>query len=219
MDLRDLLQADKRSGVERRKSRYAPYAGRERRSGADRRSVMFGMRPAGAGVSAASRSIPGAGTGPSAHCLQAPNGHRYHSPLVVVKRLSCEFAYVEADEAEGYRHVLEMLEWLEAKIGGRTNSIHNERVRHLQTVRDRAIHVVFGDDLTSDHAYLCSVIIPGEPLVFEHASSAHERSVRPLLKRCAEVLGYEIVKVATEDFISSLSLRLQHSAVPACVSS
>jgi hypothetical protein len=210
MDLRDLVRADKRSGTDRRKYRDPGYAGRERRSGADRRSVMFGMRPAGAEASAVSCVIPGAGTGPFAHCLQAPNGQRFHSPLVVVKRLSCEFAYVEADEAEGYRHVLEMLEWLEAKIGGRSNSIHNERVRHLGAVKDRAIHVLFGDDLTSENAYLCSVIVPGEPLVFEHASSMHERAIRPLLKRCAKVLGYEIVKVAAEDFISSLSLRPQH---------
>jgi hypothetical protein len=210
MDLHDLLQVDKRSGIERRKYRNPGYGGRERRSGADRRSVMFGRRAEGAEASATTCANSGAGTGPLAHCLQAPNGQRFLSPLVVVKRLSCEFAYVEADEAEGYRHVLEMLAWLEAKIGGRTNSIHNERVQHLSAVKERAIHVLFGDDLSSENAYLCSVIIPGEPLVFEHASSAHERAVRPLLKRCARVLGYDIVKVASEDFISSLSLRPQH---------
>lgn len=124
-------------------------------------------------------------------------------------RLGSEFPYVEADEAEGRRYVLEVMKRLETKIGQRKNSVLNELLDRLNRIKERVIYVRFGDDPSSETEYLAAAVIPGEPLVFEYESIAHERAAWPLLRRCATVLGYEIAKVTAGDFIASLSLHPQ----------
>ncbi len=114
-------------------------------------------------------------------------------------RIASEFAYVEADEAAGSCHVQEMMRQLQVKNGHHRDSFLAERMAHLDKVKDKAVYVCFGDDPGGDAGYLCTVVIPGEPLIFEYESAAHERAVRPLLRRCAQVFGYEIVNGVAND--------------------
>jgi hypothetical protein len=71
-------------------------------------------------------------------------------------------------------------------------------------VKDRAVHVCFGDDPGANTGCLCAVVIPGEPLVFEYESAAHAQAVQPLLSRCAKVLGYGIVNCVAGDIAANL---------------
>lgn len=208
--LQPRLEADPRSGIERRKRRDPTYLGPERRSGLERRASACERERGRAHPSVAALPTDRANAGlVFAHRLQPINGHRSHNPLVVVHRLVSEFPYVEADETEGHRHVLEVMKRLEAKIRQRKNSVLNELLERLNRIKERVIYVRFGDDPSSATEYLAAAVIPEEPLVFEYESIAHERAVWPLLRRCARVLGYEIVKVTAEDFIASLSLHPQ----------
>ena len=205
------LAADRRCGRERRKFDDPNYFGPERRSGLDRRSATEGrgflnLQPFAAGESAVCVE---AGTA-AGHRLVARNDHHLSSPLVVVKRLESEFAYVEADAAAGHRHVLEMMSQLEARKGDRRTFVCDERLERLNTVKDRAVYVHFGDDPSSETEYLCTVVIPGEPLVFQYESATHERAAWLLLKRCAKVLGYDIDDVKADVRLGSLSLQPQY---------
>lgn len=127
------------------------------------------------------------------HRLVTRGGTYYHCPSAVVKRLESAFAYVETSEEDARRHVLEIIEQLQAlKQAGKDSVGHGDLIR-LETIQDAAIGVCFGDDLTSDLALLNTYVIPGEPLLFEYSSPAHQEAARPMLRRCADVLGYEIV--------------------------
>lgn len=116
----------------------------------------------------------------------------YLTPMIVVSRLESEFSYVETDGEEGRRYVLETIDRLRADTSSRY--VDHQMVQSLARVKNRAIFVCFGDDASSDLALLSTYVVPGMPLVFEYASAAHERAARPLLARCASVLGYEIIK-------------------------
>jgi hypothetical protein len=109
-------------------------------------------------------------------------------------RIASEFAYIEADEAAGHSRVEEIIRQIEARNGRRKDPLLAERLEHLQKVKERAVHVCFGDDPGADTGYLCAVVIPDAPLIFEYESAVHERSVQPLLSRCAKVLGYTIAE-------------------------
>lgn len=130
-----------------------------------------------------------------AHRLFARDGHRYLSPRVAVTRLESEFAYVESSEEDGRRHVRGIVRQLQAikQIGDiPVDSEHLERLKRAQT---GAIYVYFGDDPSSETAYLSTAIIPGEPLFFDYSSRAHEQAAQTLLPRCADVLGYDLVEM------------------------
>jgi hypothetical protein len=127
------------------------------------------------------------------HRLITRVGNYYHCPSAVVKRLESEFAYVETSEEDARRHVLEIIEQLIALKQGGKDPVGDEDLIRLERIQESAIGVCFGDDLTSDLALLNTYVIPGEPLLFEYSSPAHEEAARPVLRRCADVLGYEIV--------------------------
>jgi hypothetical protein len=128
----------------------------------------------------------------AAHRLFVSNSRQLLDPLVVVGRLKSEFAYVDADSAEGLRQVLSLVDRLEARVRNRVHSIYRERLEHLRSVSERSVCVHFGDDPGSSTEYLCTTVIPGEPLVFSYESVAHEQAAHALLHRCARVLGYHI---------------------------
>ena len=212
MEMISGVAADRRSGRERRKFSDPHYHGRERRGGADRRGAMTGSGRLNLQPFAASRfaAAPVRAPAAAAHRLVARNDQHFFNPLVVVKRLESEFAYVEADEAAGHRHVLDMMSQLETSKGNRRTLVYDERRERLNTVKDRAVYVHFGDDPSSETVYLCTVVIPGEPLVFQYESAAHESAAWLLLKRCAKVLGYDIDKVSAEAPLAAWSLHPQH---------
>jgi hypothetical protein len=55
-----------------------------------------------------------------------------------------------------------------------------------------AVDVVIADEPGRDLAYLSVLIEPDEKLFFDYESVGHEEAAKPLLKRVAEALGYEI---------------------------
>lgn len=124
--------------------------------------------------------------------LLASSAAAYLTPQVVVNRLKSEFSYIETDGDGGRRYIQSTIARLKADESLRF--IGQQIADKLEPLKDRAIFVCFGDDAGSDLAQLSTYVIPGMPLVFEYASDEHENAVRQLLKRCASVLGYEIVK-------------------------
>ena len=129
-----------------------------------------------------------------AHRLTVRDGHRYLSPQVVVTRLESEFAYVEVDEEDGRRHVRGIIRQLQKISEMGLIPVDNEYLERLKKAQRGAIYVYFGDDPGSEIACLSTAVIPGEALFFDYASRAHEQAARPLLVRCAAVLGYDIVE-------------------------
>ena len=119
---------------------------------------------------------------------------RYLSPLVVVSRLESEFAYMEVDEEGGRRHVRGLIYQLQKMIAIGLIPINNEYVERLKRAQRASIYIIFGDDPGSELACLSTAVIPGEPLFFDYLSSAHAEAARPLLVRCAEVLGYDLIE-------------------------
>lgn len=126
------------------------------------------------------------------HRLYAPPGQLYLSPQVVLRRLESEFSYVETDEEDGRRHVRKIIRQLwQIKQTGKI-PIDDDYLDRLGKVQRGAVCVFFGDNPGSEIALLSTVIIPGEPLIFDYLSRAHRQATEPLLVRCASALGYNI---------------------------
>lgn len=196
-------RAERRLGYDRRARSDPYYRGPERRSGIDRRAVN-GRRGSQCTALNGEHPLALAARPPVPHRLVPTNGHPFLSPLVVVMRLSSEFAYIEADEATGHSRVEEIIRQIESRSRRNKDALLAERLEQLEKVKDRAVHVCFGDDPGSDTGYLCAVLIPGEPLIFEYESAEHEAAVQPLLTRCAKVLGYGIGDGVAGDFTANL---------------
>lgn len=126
------------------------------------------------------------------HRLIAGNANGYLNPRVVVTRLEREFAYVEASEEDGRRHVQGLIRQLQKMMQAGSIPADEDYLERLRRAQPNALYVYFGDDPGSDTACLGTAVIPGEALVFNYASDAHEHTARPLLARCAAALGYEI---------------------------
>jgi hypothetical protein len=177
-------EQDKASGYDRRRRPDPAYRGPERRG------VLAMRTPASAAP---------AKTGKVARRLLLHAGNPASSPRVLLKLLQTEFPYVEADEAAGREHVLRLLRYLRTNHGGRRHVSYEQHIEHLETVKDRALFVYFGDDPASEAACLSTVLIPGEPLVFDFESAEHELQARHLLRRCARVIGCDIALERRDD--------------------
>ena len=174
---------DKAHNYDRRSRSDPAYRGPERRQTA-------GMRFP---ETAAARS------GKVARRLIMHAGNPSSSPRVLLNHLQSEFPYVEADATAGREHVLRLLKHLRTTQGGRRHTSYQQHVEHLEHVKDRAIFVYFGDDPASETACLSTVLIPGEPLVFDFESAEHELQARHLLRRCARVIGCDIALERRDD--------------------
>jgi hypothetical protein len=129
-----------------------------------------------------------------AHRLFPRDGQRPLNPRVVVSRLENEFAYVEASEEEGRRHVGGIIrQMLKLQQAGHI-PVDLEYLERLKKAQGGAIFVYFGDDPGSEMACLSTAVIPGEALFFDYNSRAHENAAQPLLLRCAAALDYEILE-------------------------
>ena len=199
---------DKRTGQDRRRRSDPRYRGPERRRGVDRRAANGGRaiqrQPLAGRQSAVAARAPGV------HRLAPTNGHPFLSPLVIVMRIASEFAYVEADEGAGYDRVEDIIRQIESRSRRNKDALLAERIEQLEKVKDRAVHVCFGDDPGCDTGYLCAVVIPGEPLIFEYESPAHEEAVQPLLGRCAKILGYGVGNGVPGDVATNLCPQVNH---------
>lgn len=172
-------------GFDRRQRSDPAYRGPERRR-------TGGARP----------EASAAKTGKVPRRLIMHAGNPLSSPRVLLKHLQSEFAYVEADAAVGREHVLRLLKHLRTSQGGRRHISYQQHVEHLEKVKERAIFVYFGDDPASETACLSTVLIPGEPLVFDFESAEHELQARHLLRRCARVIGCDIALERRDDPIA-----------------
>ena len=118
----------------------------------------------------------------------------YLSPREVVNRINAVFAYVEASEDEGRQHVRDVITQLQAMMKDGTSPPDRQYLAHLRRVQDQAIYVYFGDNPGAENECLATAIIPGEPILFDYSSPDHEQGARPILERCAIVLGYDIAE-------------------------
>jgi hypothetical protein len=177
-------EQDQARDHDRRRRTDPAYRGAERRRAA--------------GVPPSEFSAP-AKTGKVARRLLLHTGNPLSSPRVLLKQLQSEFVYVEADEAAGREHVQRLLQHLRAGQGGRRHASYEQHIERLESVKDRAIFVYFGDDPASEFACLSTVLIPGEPLVFDFESAEHELQARNLLRRCAGVIGCDIALERRDD--------------------
>jgi hypothetical protein len=185
MESRNSSRAERRRSLDRRRRDFAGFGGRERRIRGGRRRINMAEWIDDASSSAS-----------VVHRLLPADGHRFLSPLRVTARVESEFAYLEADEAEGSRKVGEILQRLKKAHRGQGQPGGNARVEHLQKVQNDAVHLRLGDDPSSEIDYLSVVVIPGEPLIVECESIEHAEAIEPLLKRCAKALGYSIIRNA-----------------------
>lgn len=193
---------EKRTGQDRRRRVDPLYRGPERRRG-DRRAASGRSNPRQA-LHGGHSTLAVAARQPVAHRLGPVNGHAYLSPLVIVMRIAAEFAYIDADEKAGLDAVEDIIRKIEVRNRRSRDLLLAERIEQLEKVKDRAVHVCFGDNPGCDMSYLCAVVIPGAPLVFEYDSVEHEQSVQPLLERCARILGYGVGQGVAGDIAANL---------------
>ena len=127
------------------------------------------------------------------HRLFAKPEIGYLEPREVVNRINAVFAYVEASEEEGRTHVRDVIQQLQTMMKEGTVPHDRQYLAHMRRVQDQAIYVYFGDNPGVEDECLSAAVIPGEPLFFDYSSPEHEKAARPILERCAIVLGYDIV--------------------------
>lgn len=194
---------DRRRGLERRRRADPSYRGPERRRGNDRRAASGGRSSQRTALQGGNSTHAGAARQPVAHRLGPVNGNTYLSPLVIIMRIASEFAYIDADEAVGCERVEDVIREMERRNRRARDPLIVERMEQLERVKERAVHVCFGDNPGCDKSYLCAVVIPGEPMIFEYESAEHEESVLPLLERCAKLLGYGVGKAIPDDLTAN----------------
>jgi hypothetical protein len=194
---------ERRIGYDRRRRADASYRGPERRKGIDRRAASSGRLNQREALQGGHSTAAVAARQPIAHRLGPVNGHAYLSPLVIVMRIAAEFAYIDADEKAGCERVEDIVRQMASRNRRLKDARLDERIEHLEKVKDRAVHICFGDNPGCDKSYLCAVVIPGEPLIFDYESAEHEESVQPLIERCAKVLGYGVGRAIPGDLTAN----------------
>jgi len=195
---------EKRAGPDRRRRVDPLYRGPERRKGIDRRAASGGRSNQRQALQGGHSTLAVAARPSATHRLGPVNGHAYLSPLVVVMRIAAEFAYIDADEKAGYDAVEELIRQIEGRNRRSRDPLLAERIEQLERVKERAVHVCFGDNPGCDKSYLCAVVIPGAPLIFEYDSLEHEQAVQPLLERCARILSYGVGHGIAGDLAANL---------------
>lgn len=186
METRNGAGTDRRRRLDRRRRDFSNFDGTDRRTRAARRGLN---RRQTESIDSDAYMV---------HRLMPANGHRFLSPLRVVARVESEFAYVEADEEEGLRRVADIIGRLRKHGRDQSNRAGIGRLEHLEKAKEDAIHLRFGDDPSSESAYISMTVIPGEPLLVECESHQHALAAEPLLKRCAKALGYSIIRSLTD---------------------
>lgn len=123
-----------------------------------------------------------------AHRLEPQDGRPYLEPETIVRRLREEFVYCDADAEQGSDSVGDMIaKLLELRAP-------QEIIDQAMAGRDRSVNVIIADDMASED-YLNFTVQPNVGPFIGYYSAQHEAATRPLLERCAEVLGYKIILV------------------------
>lgn len=124
-----------------------------------------------------------------AHRLDPPVDSPALPPDEVERRLRAEFGHVEADADGGAEVVASMLRQFE-----RMNAPPEVVEEHRQLLPS-AVRFVVAEAPDFADAYLCFTAMPGRGFLLGYHSARHEREARPLLDRCARVLGYGVTLV------------------------
>jgi hypothetical protein len=185
MEAKSSTGAERRRRLDRRGRELRDFGGPERRRSMPRRlaTVRRGHMEVGALQS---------------KMLLPANGYRFLSPLRVVARIESEFAYVESDDEEGRRYVETMIDEIRSNRRGRTRESDDERIAQLEGLKNKAVHVRFGDDPGSEDGHLSLTVVPGEPLIVVFDPGANAAEIQSLVKRCAKALGYSIIRPSTD---------------------
>ena len=119
-------------------------------------------------------------------------GESFISPGEAVRRLAAEFVAVTTDRQQGAEHVWRMVTQLR-RMGHLTPPPATpDEIARLEVLAPEAVFVLLSDGPASGQADLTTCIFPDHPLFFGYSSAQHQAASRPLLERCAKVLGYEI---------------------------
>ncbi len=120
------------------------------------------------------------------HRLEPSDGKSHLEPKEIARRLRDEFASCEVDAEQGVDDVGDMLaKLIELKA---PQAIIDE----VAAGRERSLRITIADDMASDN-YLSFIVRPNDGLLIGYYSAQHELATRPLVERCAKVLGYKIV--------------------------
>ncbi|RCS40584.1 hypothetical protein DTL42_24750 [Bremerella cremea] len=120
-----------------------------------------------------------------AHILSPADGASYLDPEEVFRRLREEFDYTAIDRDEGSDVVAAIIAKLvELKAP-------QEVIDFQVACQDRAIQVKIAEDAVSED-YLQFTVKPNDGIFIGYVSAEHEAAMRPLVERCARVLGYQI---------------------------
>lgn len=122
------------------------------------------------------------------------NARSMLEPHAVVARLKGTFAYVESSEEAGQIHVGELIESFQKLRNSGAPPVDNDYIERLKRVQKNSVYVIFGENPGCETSILDTMVIPGDPLVFDYSSPEHEKATWPLLRRCAAALGYEVVE-------------------------
>lgn len=130
-----------------------------------------------------------------AHSIQPRPNDKHLSVDEVQERLKKEFKIVIVDAAAGRASTLKNADYLESLDPRVFLGRHEETMRAVAASRQRPLGadplVRFGDD----PGLLISVQLePSEAVRVGYEGDEHERACAPLVRRCADILGYEIEK-------------------------
>src|SRR5438128_2602263 len=104
----------------------------------------------------------------------------------LLRRLSAEFDYIHADSEAGRSHVADMIA---ATLRFSDALPHKQQqLADLRSVHDAAVYVTFGD---SEESVASCCLLPERPLFFDGPDEI-DGPARPLVERCAKILGYEL---------------------------
>jgi hypothetical protein len=119
-------------------------------------------------------------------------GSPYHSPANVIDQLRAEFLRVTVNAQKGAENVGKTIAQLNRMKTLSPPPASEEEIERLRSVQEQAVAVTFSDEASPEYAYLEVTLTPGYALFFGYSSPEHQEAARPLLERCASILGYEI---------------------------
>src|SRR5262245_23976623 len=118
--------------------------------------------------------------------LYPPKAGQAHPTSDVIFRLRNEFRIVDTNPHDGRAHVAAMIA---ATLPFSDSLPHKQaQLTRLREIQDAAVYVRFGD---SDDLTASCCLLPDTELFFA-SPEAINGLARPLVERCARVLGYEL---------------------------
>ena len=128
-----------------------------------------------------------------AHNSLVPEDDVYLENDDIVRLLGEEFSFVETNQKLGEQEYDKGLDYLRSLLeqelspGGRDIK---QELEAAESKRDKSLHIFIADSPEPGDAYLCTTLVPEEPIFFGYCSHAHQEASQPLLERVKKALGY-----------------------------